>query len=110
VNYYRTFVRNWEATAGRSDFTIKVPSMFLAGEKDGVIRGAAREALSDMMAPLFADLRAVTLVPEVGHWVQQEAPDDTNAALLAFLRACLTGWSAGWVGQSVVVRSIGTSK
>ena len=87
VNYYRTFVRTWAATAGRSDFTIKVPSMFLAGEKDGIIRGAAREALSDMMAPLLADLRAVTLVPEVGHWVQQEAPDETNAALLAFLEA-----------------------
>jgi pimeloyl-ACP methyl ester carboxylesterase len=28
----------------------------------------------------------VVVVPAVGHWVQQEAADATNAALLDFLR------------------------
>jgi pimeloyl-ACP methyl ester carboxylesterase len=32
-----------------------------------------------------ADLRGVVLVPEAGHWVQQEAPAETSAALLDFL-------------------------
>ena len=65
--------------------------MFLAGEKDGVIRVAAREALSDMMAPLFADLRVVTLVPEVGHWVQQEQPEQVILALKKFLSGLSDG-------------------
>jgi len=86
VNYYRNIGRNWELTADRTDFVIKVPSMFLAGEKDMVIRGAAQEALRTGMSPLFSDLRDVVLLPEIGHWVQQEAPEETNNALLAFLK------------------------
>jgi pimeloyl-ACP methyl ester carboxylesterase len=32
------------------------------------------------------DFRGATIIPDVGHWVQQEAPDATNAALDAFLK------------------------
>ena len=31
------------------------------------------------------DLRARVVVPKAGHWVQQQAPDEVNAALLEFL-------------------------
>jgi len=31
------------------------------------------------------DLRGVVLVPDTGHWVQQERPAETNAAMLQFL-------------------------
>jgi epoxide hydrolase A/B len=31
------------------------------------------------------DLRAEIVVPGTGHWVQQQAPDAVNAALLEFL-------------------------
>ena len=33
-----------------------------------------------------ADFRGTTLIPGAGHWVQQEAPVETAAALLGFLR------------------------
>jgi pimeloyl-ACP methyl ester carboxylesterase len=33
----------------------------------------------------FDDFRGSTFVPGAGHWVQQEAPDAVNAALLDFL-------------------------
>jgi pimeloyl-ACP methyl ester carboxylesterase len=59
--------------------------LFVAGAKDGVIRGASAEALSTAMKPAVPDLRHVVLVPEVGHWVQQEAPEQTNRAILEFL-------------------------
>ena len=88
VNYYRTFALNWEQTADRDDFVIKVPSMFFAGSKDIVIGGASRDALQNMMNPHFADLREVTLVPEMGHWIQQEDPQATNEAMLSFLKDC----------------------
>ena len=32
------------------------------------------------------DLRNIVMIPGVGHWTQQEAPDVTNRALLEFLR------------------------
>ena len=86
VNYYRNIGPNWELTAGREDETIKVPTLFLAGSRDVVIAGATKESLEAMMSPLIPDLRGVVLVPEIGHWIQQEAPEETNAALLEFLR------------------------
>lgn len=87
VNYYRTFERNWEMTADRDDFTIKVPSLFFAGSKDTVIGGATRDALLANMTPYFADLRDVKLVPDMGHWIQQEDPGATNEAVLGFLKS-----------------------
>jgi epoxide hydrolase A/B len=31
-------------------------------------------------------LRAVKLIPNTGHWVQQERPAETNEAILQFLK------------------------
>ena len=85
VNYYRNIGRNWELSAGRTDERIKVPSLFIAGELDVVIGGVKRDALESSMKPLIPDLRDVILIPEKGHWVQQEAPEATNEALIHFL-------------------------
>jgi pimeloyl-ACP methyl ester carboxylesterase len=85
VNYYRNIERNWELSADREDFTIKVPTLFLAGSRDVVIGGATAEALEGLMRPVVPDLRSVILVPEIGHWIQQEAPEATSKALLDFL-------------------------
>ncbi|MCY4532786.1 MAG: alpha/beta hydrolase [Gammaproteobacteria bacterium] len=86
LNYYRNIGRNWELMADRTDFVIKVPSMFLAGEKDMVIARASKDALQTRMEPYFTDLRNVVLFPKIGHWVQQEAPGETNNVLLDFLK------------------------
>ncbi len=61
--------------------------MFIAGEKDSVIRGATAEQLTTSMRTVATDLRGVTLFPGAGHWVQQERPAETNAALIEFLKA-----------------------
>jgi pimeloyl-ACP methyl ester carboxylesterase len=37
------------------------------------------------MAGWVSDLRAEVVVPGAGHWVQQQAPDVVNSALLEFL-------------------------
>jgi pimeloyl-ACP methyl ester carboxylesterase len=34
---------------------------------------------------VLSDLRTNVLIPGAGHWVQQEAPEETNTALLQFL-------------------------
>jgi pimeloyl-ACP methyl ester carboxylesterase len=86
VNYYRTFERNWEMTADRDDLVIKVPSLFFAGARDSVIGGATRDALLANMTPYFDDLRDVVLVPDMGHWIQQEDAEATNQAVLGFLK------------------------
>jgi len=86
INYYRNFHRNWEITPQLNDAKITAPVMFLAGEKDVVIRGATAAQLTTNMQRTATDLRNVTLLPGAGHWVQQERAAETNAALLQFLK------------------------
>ena len=87
VNYYRNFHRNWEITEHLMSAKVAVPTLFIAGERDIVIAGATAEALTNSMNRVVDDLRAVVLLPEIGHWVQQEAPEETNAAMLEFLQS-----------------------
>ncbi|MFT5203098.1 MAG: pimeloyl-ACP methyl ester carboxylesterase [Candidatus Aldehydirespiratoraceae bacterium] len=84
LNYYRNFDRNWELTEAYTGATIDVPMLFLAGADDAVIMGADADALRSGMAA--TDLRDVVLLPKIGHWVQQEAPAETSAALLEFFQ------------------------
>jgi len=83
LNYYRNFDLTWELTEGTPK-TISQPAMFVAGEKDGVIVMAG-EALK-LMPERVPDLRINELIPGVGHWTQQEAPDAVNDAILRFLK------------------------
>ncbi len=85
VNYYRNIERNWETTEQLVGAKIEVPTLFIAGEKDIVIRGATKPMLEAMMATTIPNLHNVVLVPGVGHWIQQEAPNETNRAMINFL-------------------------
>lgn len=86
VNYYRNFHRNWVITEHLQDVKITIPTLFIAGSRDVVIGGASLERLQGAMSRVVEDLRGVVLIPEIGHWVQQEAAAETNAAMLEFLR------------------------
>ncbi|MBT7335031.1 MAG: alpha/beta hydrolase [Gammaproteobacteria bacterium] len=82
LNYYRNHNLTWSLTEN-APTEIHQPALFVAGERDGVIMMAA-EALKSMPGHV-KDLRANQLIPNVGHWTQQEAPEAVNTALLAFL-------------------------
>ena len=64
---------------------IKQPACFIAGSKDAVrsyvpgVDGFANPEVG------FDDFRGATLIEGKGHWIQQEAPAATNAALKAFM-------------------------
>ncbi len=83
LNYYRNHNLTWQLTEGAPTH-IKQPAMFVAGDKDGVIVMAA-QALQDMPEYL-TDLRINELIADVGHWTQQEAPDEVNKHMLSFLQ------------------------
>lgn len=85
INYYRNFDRNWEMTADLAKAQIQSPTLFIAGEKDIVIRGADKEALWSLMKPRVPLLDRIELIPDIGHWVQQEAAEQVNALILDFL-------------------------
>ena len=85
LNYYRAidpFTRNSAAFAGAK---IRQPSMFLAGTLDGL--NLVAQPSAESMRSNLTDLRSFIMLDGVGHWPQLEAPDATNAAVLAFLRS-----------------------
>ena len=82
LNYYRNHDLTWELTAG-APTKITQPALFVAGDRDGVIVMAA-EALKNLPNNV-PDLRINELIPGIGHWTQQEAPDAVNELLLKFL-------------------------
>jgi pimeloyl-ACP methyl ester carboxylesterase len=85
VSWYRNLDANFERTVDIPTAVMTMPTLFVGGTKDGVIADrleAAEE--SNALAPHY---RGSVLIPDAGHWVQQEAPEAVNTALLAFLRA-----------------------
>lgn len=82
LNWYRNIDRNWEAAARYEGRTIDVPALFVVGSRDPVQRFMPKEA----MTGLVTDLRAAIPIEGAGHWIQQQAPDEVNDALLRFLR------------------------
>lgn len=85
-NYYTAFSRTFELTAAFKGAVIHQPSLYIWGAADG---------LSQMYHPETPSLAALreaqpNLVDQVqlenvGHWVQNEAADQVNDALIAFL-------------------------
>lgn len=82
-NYYRNFPRNAEDARALGDSVIRQPSAFFYGEHDVVLAFVPNQL--ETQRRLLADLRAETMFPGMGHWLQQEAPAAVNAALLEFL-------------------------
>jgi pimeloyl-ACP methyl ester carboxylesterase len=82
LNYYRNLNLTWELTEG-APTEIQQPALFVAGDRDGVIAMAA-QALENMPKHV-TDLRVNALIPDIGHWTQQEAAEATNEYLLDWL-------------------------
>ncbi|MFM2044292.1 MAG: hypothetical protein RLY86_2868 [Pseudomonadota bacterium] len=91
LNLYRNMDRNWEMGAPWTGAPITVPATFIVGELDGVIRIPGLDKAFAALPRTCLDFRGTTLVPGAGHWVQQEAADTVNAALLAFLQSVAPG-------------------
>lgn len=85
INYYRNFHRNWETMPELAHLKCSVPTLFVSGAKDPVIRGADSEKLKRIMADAVPGLKDVILYPGAGHWIQQERADEVNRALIEFI-------------------------
>lgn len=83
LNYYRNLDRDWALTERLADRRINQPSLFLTGSKDPVGRFMPPTGLDRTLT----DLRGHVVLDGAGHWVQQERPEEVNAALLEFLSA-----------------------
>jgi len=84
VNYYRAnvfkslFRRRVE---GQDQRAIKVPTLFIYGEHDMAVLPSTVHNLQRFIDAPYRELR----IPDSGHWVQNEAVDEVNQALVEFL-------------------------
>jgi pimeloyl-ACP methyl ester carboxylesterase len=81
INWYRNFDRNWERTEHLAGAKVTVPSLFIGGSDDPVLTMSPPSVQDEWLT----DHRGTVLVDGAGHWVQQEAPEQVNEALLGFL-------------------------
>jgi pimeloyl-ACP methyl ester carboxylesterase len=63
------------------------PALFIAGSKDHVIQGPTGKAPLEAMKTTVPNLRRELIIEGAGHFVQQERPQQVNAALIEFLNA-----------------------
>jgi len=86
LNWYRNIDRNWEQMGAFAGVKVQPPALFLAGRLDPVLHFPGLAQAVENLGSLVPDLRQTVLVDDCGHWIQQEKPEETTAALLAFLR------------------------
>jgi pimeloyl-ACP methyl ester carboxylesterase len=85
LNRYRNIDRDWQDFQPWRGKPIKVPSLFIGGEKDGpTIWGAG--AIS-RFATTLPELRGSHILPGCGHWVQQERAGEVNDLLVGWLKS-----------------------
>lgn len=69
------------------DPMIAQPSCFIGGAQDIVRDFVPGVDIFQVAGEACDDFRGLTIIDGAGHWVQQEAPEETNAALEAFLNS-----------------------
>jgi pimeloyl-ACP methyl ester carboxylesterase len=88
INRYRNFERDWALMNAVEDRLVHQPALFIAGEKDLVLSmfGTAPDEFEKRLRETVPNLQGYHILPNIGHWTQQEAPDVTNRILLEWLR------------------------
>jgi epoxide hydrolase 4 len=94
INYYRANVfriMRGSRTAAKtepsstreigSDKRIRVPTLFIFGEQDFAILPRTVRGVANYIDAPYTELR----IPDSGHWVQNEAVEEVNNALMSFL-------------------------
>ncbi len=82
LNWYRNIDRNWVLSGSLQGYKIKQPAYFMTGTRDVV---PFSENILVGMKTVLPNLKGVEVLPDIGHWTQQEAPEAVNAGLIGFL-------------------------
>jgi pimeloyl-ACP methyl ester carboxylesterase len=82
---YRNYNQNWEDLPQVGATGVNQPVLFVGGRRDSAVIFAGEEAF-DAMEKAVPNLRKIVLLPGVGHWTQQERPEDVNFELIDYLQ------------------------
>ncbi|GAA4409142.1 alpha/beta hydrolase [Quisquiliibacterium transsilvanicum] len=86
LNRYRNHARDFAWQQQFRDRKIEQPSLFIGGDRDLAVRMLPGVDPVALMTPHLPGLRGAHVLPGIGHWTQQEAPEAVNRLLLEWLR------------------------
>jgi pimeloyl-ACP methyl ester carboxylesterase len=83
VNYYRALVRGGGGRRQRKLGypMIETPTLMIWGEDDMALTKETTFGTEDVVKDF-----TIRYLPRISHWVQQDAPDEVNAMMSAFLK------------------------
>lgn len=84
LNGYRNLDRDWAELPEVGTIGVNQPALFIGGRRDSALI-FFDYGVFDAMEAAVPNLRKIVLLPGVGHWTQQERPDDVNLELIDFL-------------------------
>jgi pimeloyl-ACP methyl ester carboxylesterase len=87
LNWFRNLDRSWEFSAPFAGAPVTVPALYIAGDRDFVLRSPGMDQLLPNLKHFVPELHNMLVLPGCGHWTQQERPDEVNAAIIDFLRS-----------------------
>jgi pimeloyl-ACP methyl ester carboxylesterase len=80
LNWYRALHQNWEEALGH-EFVINKPALMVSGADDWFFARGATDHMGELLPHLEKHV-----IPEAGHWLQQEKPDQVSALIISWLR------------------------
>ncbi|KAJ6844254.1 uncharacterized protein M6B38_291670 [Iris pallida] len=88
INYYRNIDLNWELTEPWTGAQIQVPTKFIVGDRDLVYNypGVPDYVLKGGFKKHVPLLEPVVVMPGVGHWINQEKPQEITEHIREFIR------------------------
>lgn len=86
LNWYRNLTRSWSLFGPWRGVTIKQPSLFIAGARDGVLRFPASKQQIENFKTTLPGLRGCHIIDGAGHWIQRERAAEVNKLLVDFLK------------------------
>jgi len=81
INYYRANILKRLFAKNPTGEKIKVPTLFIYGEKDSAILPETVAGVGEFVDALYSEIR----IPDAAHWVQQEAAAIVTGSLREFL-------------------------
>lgn len=76
LNYYRALVKNWDLKQAAGSGEIDTPTLMIWGENDAALNINCTVGTQKWVSDF-----TLHRLPNVSHWVQQEAPEKVNAAI-----------------------------
>ena len=86
LNWYRNIDRNWELLAPLDGVPVSVPALYIAGDRDPVIKFPVMDRHIADLPKFVPQLRGTIMLPGCGHITQEERPAEVSGAMIDFIR------------------------